>query len=268
MQIWMTPFLACAILASPQAQDAQTRSDTTVQKITIKYSGFLKDEEFTIRFKKENYDIVEVLSSGRAVPADSFYVYGPLLHDYLHFRGLENVVPRIEKLKREIARRKAVDSTRIREAIRIERALDSLDVRFSLRADSLADHIHHRIRVREKEMDSERRRMIRETERMSDHISRELRRELADVREELEYKLENERDRLKMIKENMNAFLDDLLQEGLITSKEGITIEHKKGVVRINGRKLNKEETEKVKALWNKHLDRPFEESENAVIKL
>jgi hypothetical protein len=253
---------------SDKKTQGQSKEDSTIQQITIKYSGFLEDDEFTIRFTKDQYNIVEVLNRGRSVPSDSFYKYEPLLYDYLQYRGLSGIVPRLSRLKRDLRRGKRVDSTHIREAIRLQRNLDSLKLRIAIPYKRIETRIREGLRIKREAMDSLRQRIDRDDLRIARRISEEMRRtqrELVDVRSRLEQRVHRaQRDR-DLIRMKIDLFLEALIQESILNSKEDVITINKKGKCWINDKLLSPEDTEKVKELWNKHMDQPFEESDRTI---
>ena len=77
---------------------SQEKADTAIQTIIIKHSGFLKEDELIIRFNKNNYELVEVIDAGEQIPSEEFGKYEIMLDNYLQFRSLDEIVPRVSRL--------------------------------------------------------------------------------------------------------------------------------------------------------------------------
>jgi tyrosyl-tRNA synthetase len=213
---------------------ARDKADSTVQQIIIKHSGFLKDDELIIQFRKDDHEIIKVVDEGKIVADEEFYKYESMLHNYLQFRSLEEIVPRIKRLKRDIRRRAAhLAPLRIREMVQLELKLDSLRLN-----------------------------LIAPRERIARQLSESV---LQTQRDMLEIKA-----RLKLeqteIQQTIQKLIKELLQEGIIPSKEDVTIKTKKGKCWVNGRRLSDEEIEKLKEIWNSTMDIPFNESSRTIV--
>ena len=199
---------------------AQTIQDTaaqdSVKKITIKQSGFLKDDEVVISYRTSDHKIVEVIDKGEKIAKEDFHDYESILWSYLELRNIESLKPRIERLRREIRGRSRLDSAEFRRFRSVERKLDSL-----------------------------RSRLIRRNSRISDRLletTLEMNRKLSDVRE-----------RTLDVVERINKlelFLDKLLDENIIESREDLEIEFRNGTCRINGKKVSDSTSERIKDIY------------------
>ena len=207
----------------------QDKADSTIQKITIKHSGFLKDDVLIIEFRKGDHEITKVIDEDKVISEDNFYKYETMLHNYLQFRSLEDIVPRVSRLKREIRRNVArLDRARIRDLVRLQLRVDSLDMGIVFPKERIAQQLLESIRLTKKDM--------------------------ADIRARVQVKKTE-------IEEQIRKLLEELNDEGIIPYKEDITIKTKKGKCWVNGRRLSDEDTEKLEEIWNKHMEHPFDKS-------
>jgi hypothetical protein len=199
------------------AQDPENTSvRDSVEKIIIRKSGFMKDEEVVIRYRSSDHQIIEVIDKGEKIPDKDFREYESILWSYLELRNIESLKPRIERLRREVRESSRLDSLKVRRLRLIDEKLDSLRVR-----------------------------LVRGRSRQSRQL---LRRTL-----ELDSKLSRVRERLYSVEEihrNMEKFLDALLEEKIIPDKEDLEIEFRKGDCFIDGRKVPSDTKERIKEIY------------------
>ena len=76
--------------------------DKDIEEITIRHSGFLKDDKLTIRFRSEDQEIVEVIENGRSLPPETFHRYESKLRQFLEFRTFERMTEDMSRLETEM----------------------------------------------------------------------------------------------------------------------------------------------------------------------
>ncbi|MFC1502127.1 hypothetical protein ACFL6A_01785 [bacterium] len=236
----IVPFMIATILVSlscfaqtEKKVQEQDKADSTLQQITIKHSGFLKDDELIIQYRKDDHEITKVIDEGKVVPSEEFYQYEGMLHNYLQFRSLDDIVPRVSRLKREIRRQSArLVPARIRDLVRLQLRVDSLRTGVVFPKERIAQKLRESIVQTQIDMSEIKTRLkLRQTE----------------------------------LRKKIRELIDELHDQGIIPGKEDITIKTKKGKCWVNGRRLSDEETEKLEEIWNKHMEMPFEKSDRII---
>jgi len=211
----------------------QDKADSTIQQITIKHSGFLKDDELIIRFRKDDHEITKVIDEDKVIPEEDFYKYETMLHNYLQFRSLEDIVPRVSQLKREIRRNVArLDKARIRDLVRLQLRVDSLRTGVVFPKERIAQKLRESI------------------------VQTQI--DMSEIKTRLKLKQTE-------LRKKIRELIEELHNEGIIPGKEDITIKTKKGKCWVNGRRLSDEETEKLEEIWNKHMEMPFNKSDRII---
>ena len=209
--VFMTLFV---LVSGTGAQETNTiAAQDSIEQITIRQSGFMKNGEIVIRFRSSDHEIVEVTDGGKKIPAEDFYKYESVLWSYLDLQNIERLKPRIERLRRELMVRPRLDSLKIRHLQSIDSKLDSLRVRF----------------VREKSRHS---------------------RQLLERTLELDRKLSVVRERLEEVHANLDKFLDALIEEKIISDRENLDIEFRKGDCFIDGRKVSSDIKKRIKEIY------------------
>jgi hypothetical protein len=198
----------------------------------------MKDDELIIRFLKDNHELVEVIDEGKTIPSEEFPRYESMLDNYLRFRSLEDIVPRVSRLKREIRRHTdRLDIVRIRDLVRLRLRLDSLGRRTTKSRERIA-------------------------RRLAETIL-ETKQDLIDVQTQVQL----QQAVILRLEEQIADFMDELYNQGIISKKKDVTITIKKGQCWVDGKKLSREKTEEFEEIWNKHMDEPFDKTEKRTIK-
>lgn len=193
-----------------------TAKPDSLEKIVIKQSGFMKDDEIVIRYHSSDQTIVEVIDKGEKIPEQDFDEYVSMLWSYLELRDIELIKPKIEDLRRAVRLKSGLDRREFQRFRRVEERLERLRERLESRRDSRSDRLLER--------------------------TLELNRRLAEVRE----RHLTAAGRL----EQLDGFIDRLLEEKIIESREDLEIEFKKGTCRINGKKVPHETTKRIKEIY------------------
>ncbi|MFH1943872.1 MAG: hypothetical protein ABIL68_17355 [bacterium] len=214
-----------------KGEEVQEKSSSGIEQITIKHTGFMKDEEVIIRYRRDDQEIVEVLDEGKTVLPEEFYKYEPMLWNFLEYRKMEKIIPRLSRLRRDLRAVNRVDSLHRRELSRLQREVDSLR--------SNSDAMHGRIRTP-----------------VTEALQRATR-ELTELRVRME-RFDSD--------EQLKAFLKDLQDEGIITSTKDLQIKFRDGKCSVNGKKISEEKSERIKELWKKHGGREINDQRFTII--
>lgn len=214
--------------------------DSTIEQITIKRSGFMEDDELIIRYRKPDYEIVEVIDKGETVPESDFHEYEHVLWTYLDLRAVERLAPRVARIRR-VSRdgRRHLDLLEREHVERVRRELDSLRSRLS---DERIRHSEERRRHSDL--------LLEQTLQMERQMER-VRSRLVDV--ELEH-------------EHLETFLDALIEENIIPSRKKYEIKFREGICRVNGKRVSDEQAERIKMLYEEIVGRKLDEDRFMII--
>lgn len=221
---------------SMNAKVEQERSGSGIREITIKHSGFLSKKELVIRYRESDLQIVEVIDNGEKMPSEEFYRYESMLQEVVDHDIMVELAPKFERIEERLDSEGIPDSIKVEELEAMLTEIDSLYPDLSL--------------------DQRERLRVRIDRRILSHrfLFRERRVPLPIQVQTIRLKI-----RLKIVRRILQGM-------GLVSGDEEVTIKFRKGKCSVNGKKLSPEQTEEIKAIWEKHGDRPIDDRKFTIV--
>lgn len=226
--------LVFTLTTNTNAQVVRNRTaKDSLEKIIIKQSGFMKDDEIIIIYRSSDHTIVEVIDKGDDISKQYHHKYESILQSYIELRNIESIKSRIDILKRELRGKSRLDSAEL-----------------------------NRFRLIDENLTGLRSRLIKNNNRRSDLLLEKtigLERQMVEVREiqsvtsEYGNKLEN--------------FLNRLLDEKIIKSKKNLEFRVRYGKCRINGEKVTSDTFKRIKEIYKKIFNKEINSKKYTIIK-
>ncbi|MBN2414649.1 hypothetical protein JXO52_02355 [bacterium] len=225
--------IVLVMAGSAAAMEYSIVHEDSIDVITIKKSGFMNNEEIVISFRSSDHSIVSVMDKGEPVPEEKWHEYRSLLWSYLELRNVEELRPKIEKIRQQLLKTRHLREDEIERMVMTERKLDSLRARLERTQTRNAD------------------RLLEEALRMEER--------LAEVRER---HLE-----AAMTYERLEAFLDRLAEEDIISDTGEFEIKFKDGSCEVNGKKVSKDISDRIKDLYADTVGKTIDEEKFTIKK-
>lgn len=243
-RICITIAMILVLAGTAAAMEFSAVQRDSIDVITIKKSGFMNNEEIVIKFRSDDHSIVSVVDKGEQVPKEQWHNYRSLLWSYLELRNVEELRPKIEKIRQVLLKSNKLQEKEIERMVLTERRLDSLRSRLERSQTRNAD------------------RLLEETLRMESR--------LAEVREKHEAKLAELHEKqivLTVKHEKLTKFLSALEDADIISDTEDVTIKFRNNICKINGKLMSEKVTEQIRDIYRNIFGEDLDEDKFTIIK-